>query len=148
MADVEISRTFCWLQTLTSVPHLCLSPKQLLPKLGRLQPGASQLRSPVNPPGKQLTGTQTAKQMMDPTTRIKHDRGEVRLQEWPPLNLRTRGRCSQLPQLCVCVCVCAHLCVWCLHGDKLVFWGELFTPVTASIWSRSISLVIGCNISF
>lgn len=51
MADVEINRTFCWPQTLTSATHLCLSPTQLLLKLGRLQPSASQLRSPVSPLG-------------------------------------------------------------------------------------------------
>lgn len=36
--------------------------------------------------------------------------GEVRLQERPPLNLWTRGRCSQLPLLYVCVCVHVRVC--------------------------------------
>lgn len=51
MAVAEISRTFCRLQTPTSVPQLSLSPTQLLRRLGRLQPTASRLPLPTGPPG-------------------------------------------------------------------------------------------------
>lgn len=60
-------------------------------------------------PGKQLTGTQTANQMMDPTRRIRRDRGrwgsEVATTE-PEDEGLMRSAASTL-----CVCVCGHLCV-------------------------------------
>lgn len=61
-------------------------------------------------PGKQLTGTQTANQMMDPTRRIRHDRGRWGCRSghhW------TWGRgadaVSCLSSVCVCLCVHLHL---------------------------------------
>lgn len=81
--------------------------------------------------------------------------GEVRPQEWPPLNLRKRGRCSQLPQLCVRACMCACLRVWMLVLNADI-WGRLFWYMCPlfpgvfmiSIWTRSLSLVVGCKILF
>lgn len=63
----------------------------------------------LNPPGRQLTGTQAAKQMMDPTMRIRRDRGEARLQGRPPLNLSTRGQTQSSGSASSRACVRAHL---------------------------------------
>lgn len=83
-------------------------------------------------PGKQLTGTQTANQMMDPTRRIRHDRGRWGCRSghhW------TWGRgadaVSCLSSVCVCVCVivrmqiCCRLCKCMLlnaHVCRWLFW--------------------------
>lgn len=82
----------------------------------------------------------------------------MRPQEWPPLNLRKRGRCSQLPQLCERAYMCERACMepcakcWYLWEVVLVhaspFSGVFPVPIMISIWTRSLSLVVGCKILF
>lgn len=69
----------------------------------------------------QLTGTQTANQMMDPTRRIRHDRGGGEAAGVATTEPEDEGRCGQLPRLCVCRLVCE-----CLHADMLMSVGGYF----------------------
>lgn len=75
MADVEIIPYLL----LAPDSHICAAPLSVSHTAAAEAGEASAqcLPAPVacESPGKQLTGTQTANQMMDPTRRIRHDRG-------------------------------------------------------------------------
>ena len=149
------------------LPHLCRTspclPRSCCRGWGGFSPAPPGSPSTGSPPGKQLTGTQTASQMMDPYQENQTWQGEVRLLEWPPLNLRTRGRCGQLPRLSVCTCVSVCACTDMLYVSVCV--SALMPPVcgwlvwhvfpfvkslffTFSIWTWGISLAVDCNVLF
>lgn len=166
MADAEISHTFCCLQTPTSVPHLSLSPTQLLPKLWRLQPSASRLPLPGSPLGRcwlaprlptkwwilpgesDLTGGGEA---AGAATTEPEDEGQMRSAASAPVCVWVFT--------CRYVNVCVNTCRWmamsvggyfgtCSQVFSLffLFFFSFFAPVTVSIWTQSISLAVRCSI--
>lgn len=167
MADSEISRTFCRLQTPTSVPHPFsvshTAAAEGWGSFGPVPPGSRCLRVPRD----------AADWHPDcqPDDGFYHEsqkwQGEVRLQEWPLLNLRTRGRCSQLPPLSERVAcriyttvymqilyahACRNKCLWMALSLGAFSASTFFLIVffyffpKFSIWTQSLSLAARCAI--
>lgn len=158
MANVEISRTFCWPQTLTSAPHLCLSPTQLLLKLGRLQPSASQLHSPLSPLGSNwLAPRLPSRWWILPRESNLTGGGEA-----TGVATTEPEEEGQMQSTASAVCACVHVracarmdpCAKCWYLWEVVlvhaspFSGVFPAPIMISIWTRSLSLVVGCKILF
>lgn len=116
---LESACAFCWNQTPTSAPHLSLC-------LSRSCYGGWGRSSPVLPGSHRLEVSREAVDwhpdcQLDDGSYQENQKwhGEVRLPEWPPVNLRKRGRCGQLlPSECVRLCASVHAGVF-QDSDKL-----------------------------